>query len=72
MATIPRQIVPVLTPAEQAGIAGLAPQAHLTYHNGPVLTSYQSAFSCIIYTIVIRRVEHRILLWHVLPALHHT
>src|SRR5205085_1384138 len=41
MATTPRQIVPLLTPAEIAGIPALAPTAHLTYHNGPMLTAVQ-------------------------------
>jgi len=36
------------------------------------LLLYQSAFSCIISTIVIRRMEHRISPWHVLPAWHRT
>ena len=31
---------------------------------------YQSAFSCILYDIVIRRIEHRIPSWHVLPVWH--
>ena len=47
MATAPRQIVPrrqivpLHKPAEQADIAGLAPLAHLTYHNGSLLTAAQ-------------------------------
>ena len=37
----PMQIVPLLTPEEMAGVINLAPKAHLTYHNGPLLTNVQ-------------------------------
>ena len=41
MATSPRQIVPTLSPLEHASMNVLAPGAHLTYHNGPVISAVE-------------------------------
>ncbi|MFN8483756.1 MAG: hypothetical protein U0768_12020 [Anaerolineae bacterium] len=37
----PIRIVPTLTPAERGNLAAQAPQGHLTYHGGRLLTSVE-------------------------------